>query len=93
MAPSNFGWEYPPGVSGNEYEIAGPSWSGEIERTCGASNVTITVKRVDDDALVPLDMDECPWIDGEVYAETFQGVMSWTCPLCGKLHEETRDDD
>jgi hypothetical protein len=89
---TDFGWSYPPGVSGREYEIAGPDWAGEVHRTCGASVVTIKVKRFDDDETMDLDMDECPWIDGEVYAETFQGVMSWTCPLCGRLHEETRDD-
>lgn len=25
---------YPPGVSGNEYEIAGPSWTGTVEAEC-----------------------------------------------------------
>jgi len=31
---SAFGWSYPPGVTGNEYEIAGPDWEGTLEVTC-----------------------------------------------------------
>jgi hypothetical protein len=30
---SNFGWDYPPGVSGNEYEIAGPDKEWEANQT------------------------------------------------------------
>ena len=29
-----FGWDYPPGVTGNEYEISGEDYSKEIEGTC-----------------------------------------------------------
>ena len=30
-----FGWSYPPGVSGNEYAIAGPDYEQEFEeRSC-----------------------------------------------------------
>ena len=25
---------YPPGVTGNEFEIAGPDWEGPIDRDC-----------------------------------------------------------
>ncbi|KKK89081.1 hypothetical protein LCGC14_2736690 [marine sediment metagenome] len=31
---SLFGWDYPPGVTGNEYEIAGPDHEEESEEPC-----------------------------------------------------------
>ena len=31
---SIFGWDYPPGVTGNEFEIAGPSYEKESEKLC-----------------------------------------------------------
>lgn len=34
---------YPPGVTGNEYEIAGPDWEGEVEVSCDAQNVQLYV--------------------------------------------------
>ena len=30
----DFGWNYPPGVTGNEYEIAGPDSEWEAEHYC-----------------------------------------------------------
>lgn len=30
----NFGWSYPPGVTGREFAIAGPDFEGEVERYC-----------------------------------------------------------
>lgn len=83
------GWNLPPGVTGREYEIAGPDWDGDIERTCGAVNVTITlVDKVDDGNTFTIEMDECPLIDHVVYAERYMGVTSWLCPACGTAHEE-----
>ena len=32
--PTNFGWSYPPGVSGNEYEISGADYEKELDITC-----------------------------------------------------------
>ena len=29
-----FGWSYPPGVTGNEYEIAGPDYEKELDKPC-----------------------------------------------------------
>jgi transcription elongation factor Elf1 len=29
-----FGWDYPPGVTGNELEIAGPDWEGIEDWSC-----------------------------------------------------------
>lgn len=31
---------YPPGVTGNEPQIAGPSYEEEVERTCGSCGTT-----------------------------------------------------
>ena len=31
---ANFGWDYPPGVTGNEYAIAGPDYDQEKEGVC-----------------------------------------------------------
>ena len=31
---SNFGWNYPPGVTGNEYQIAGPDYEEEVDGEC-----------------------------------------------------------
>lgn len=87
---------YPDNVTGREYEIAGPDWDGDIERTCATKNVTITiVDREDDGNTFVLEVDECPLIDREVYAQRYNGVLSWTCPACGTEHiedEEGPDD-
>ena len=34
MSRNIFGWSYPPGVTGNEYAIAGPDYEREIDRPC-----------------------------------------------------------
>lgn len=31
---ANFGWNYPPGVTGSEYEIAGPDYEKELDDLC-----------------------------------------------------------
>ena len=31
---TGFGWDYPPGVSGNEFEIAGPDYEAVELRAC-----------------------------------------------------------
>ncbi|KKL26928.1 hypothetical protein LCGC14_2390380 [marine sediment metagenome] len=33
---SGFGWDYPPGVTGNEIEIAGPDYEKESDELCPA---------------------------------------------------------
>jgi len=87
-----FGWSYPPGVSGREVEIAGVDWDGDIERTCAAKNVTITlVDQETEGNTFTVEVDECPLIDREVYAERYMGVLSWTCPACRTQH--TEDDE
>lgn len=42
-----FGWSYPPGVTGNELEIAGPSWEGTVERECEQQNVSMMAAPTD----------------------------------------------
>jgi len=90
------GWNLPPGVTGREYAISGPDWDGDIERTCATKNVTITiVDREDDGNTFTLEVDECPLIDREVYAQRINGGLYWTCPACGTEHiedEEGPDD-
>lgn len=123
---------YPPGVTGREYAIAGPDWEGTIEKECQADGTSFLVlgkveaddfERIavqldmlhrrlycepgDHVALEELEMlrryvqnvkrgiyeaqDEvCPFA-GEVDAETYQGALSWTCPLCGTEHTEDLD--
>lgn len=105
---------YPPGVTGNEIQIAGPSWEGEITRTCTAEDVEVEILGTDALALLAENragrtttmvvdfvrsaysayLPECPFIDGEVYAWAYDGVLSWTCPVCGGEYEEEggRDD-
>jgi hypothetical protein len=42
-----FGWDYPPGVTGNEYEIAGPDSEKESDETCsqcGAPTMEMSYK-------------------------------------------------
>lgn len=36
---------YPPGVTGNEPEIAGPSWEGQVERDCPDGGEVYVVSR------------------------------------------------
>lgn len=104
---------YPPGVTGNELEIAGPSWEGEITRTCMQTDVElevlgsesrdllsanltgITTTMVVDfvKSAVTITVPECPFIDGEAYAWVYNGVLVWTCPVCGHEYTEDRRDD
>ena len=35
MTRNIFGWSYPPGVTGNEYAIAGPDYEEESDVLCG----------------------------------------------------------
>lgn len=109
MMAANFGWNFPPGVSGNEIEIAGADWEGEIERSCDQTDVEIAVLGPESrdllaanrtgitttmlvdfvKSMVTVTVPECPFIDGEVYAWSYNGVLTWTCPVCG--HEYTED--
>jgi hypothetical protein len=115
------GWNYPPGVTGREYEIAGPDWERDLHRACGAKNVTVNVVQGDPvqaaldalnsigpdvpwedgvkrarlaligDPVTDVDFDVCPF-DAETLVEGFNGMESWTCPLCGTEHNDEPDD-
>lgn len=56
---------YPPGVTGNEYEIAGPDWESEVEvicSVCGAVTPAYAVGYMGD---AWLDGD-CLWCEAEI---------------------------
>ena len=82
---------YPPGVSGNELELAGPSWEGMVERTCTAQNVQLKVVGAEPGTLIDVELDSCPWVDGEVEAWEYGGTLAWTCPVCGREYTEDWD--
>lgn len=82
---------YPPGVTGNEFEIAGPDYEQEEERTCDSNDVTIKVWRRDSEELMEVEVIHCPFTDGEVTIFGYQSERWWKCPFCGIEHFE--DDD
>ena len=81
---------YPPGVTGREFAIAGPDWEGEEQRTCENTDVEVVIQGVD--GPVAITLPECPVIDFEVGAWAFGGVLHWTCPVCGREYEEDGRD-
>lgn len=105
---------YPPGVTGNELEIAGPSWEGEVVRSCKEHDVevqilgdevhkilaarkvstaygAVTAEDIASHAVVVV-LPECPFIDMEVDAWAYGGVLHWTCPVCGAEYDEDGED-
>lgn len=66
---------YPPGVTGTEYAIAGPEreWSDTRELSCGNDECPASELRV----VVVLDL-EC--YDGQEWG-------TWWCPICGVEQE------
>ncbi len=44
---TTFGWNYPPGVTGREYAIAGPDYEQEEHRECGAEGVDVRILDTD----------------------------------------------
>ena len=64
---SVFGWDYPAGVTGNEYEIAGPD-----------DEKTITVDVRCEECVTDLDGIE---IEAQFYRGSVWG--DWVCPECG----------
>lgn len=133
---------YPPGVSGNEWAIAGPSYERDEARTCGQEDVTLRTlsalgKRKIEESIEALatcpecrvmkyahkmdcsqrggpttapaairaflttalsEVEEtvvptCPLVDEEVTVwGGDDGLLHWTCPVCGHEHEEEPDD-
>jgi hypothetical protein len=117
---------YPPGVTGNEFQIAGPDKESDEVRTCGKEGVTvltvsdldvlylersIEMLRADNAAKHPnavtlalqrlhqikssiedVEVVKCPF-EGLVTVIGYQGVASWTCPLCREEHDEEYGDE
>lgn len=73
-------WNYPPGVTGNEYEIAGPDreWSDEREVYCKNEECSEYEKEREEE------------VDIQSYRHT--SWWSWTCPTCNQEAEFERDD-
>jgi hypothetical protein len=71
---------YPPGVSGNEPQIAGPDWEEKREVEC--------------DQVIDGDIN-CEWA-GTVDAYGWKDCWYWVCPRCSRenevLTEESRND-
>lgn len=72
---------YPEGVTGNEYDIAGPSadFSETREVQCGRDECDAF------ETLVEVEGDT------RVYGDTF--YFSWTCPTCSTPGEDEYDAD
>ena len=48
----NFGWSYPPGVTGREYAIAGPDWEEELGACPACGEYALFAQGFRDDVLV-----------------------------------------
>lgn len=77
---------YPPGVTGAEFEIAGPDWEREENKSCGAEDVSINAVTIDNETISVV-VSECPW-DGDVLVQGYRHSQWWTCPLCSTQHDE-----
>jgi hypothetical protein len=71
---------YPPGVTGNEYEIAG-GVETELTITASCENTECAEYGADVD-------------DQEVLAEAYGGTVTydWDCPVCGTTSSYERDE-
>ena len=56
---SGFGWNYPPGVTGNEYAITGPDYEREVDGKCGNGHKAIVELAHGGHSW--LACDECNW--------------------------------
>ena len=68
---------YPPGVSGNEYEIAGPDAEYTAERTVQCWNDECSLFELDQDVSIDLSAYR-----GEEWGD-------WVCATCGKTRDYT----
>lgn len=73
---------YPCGVTGNEYEIAGGE-AQTVNRECKGTGYVVDF---DDPDLVT--ESDCPF-SGEVDAEAYNYELFWTCPTCGYENVES----
>jgi len=81
---SALGWDYPPGVTGNEREIAGNDSEFEAERECTSYAVYTALGK--DGQRIEVEAD-CPFV-GEVTVAAHRAQEFWVCPLCGAEHNE-----
>lgn len=68
---ANFGWDYPPGVTGNEYEIAGPDYEKETDELCP--------RRMDADSINLLSESNC---EGFLIEQGYRGQRWVVCSKC-----------
>ena len=75
------GWNLPPGVTGNEYEIPWPDseWSETREVSCTNDECTAHEKEVE--------------VEVDIQSYRGEAWFSWTCTACGDEHEVTYDLD
>ena len=87
----SYGSNYPPGVTGSEYEIAGPSWEGEVNRECGRqadlSPVTTTLR----DAIIDVVREKVPIEKGRrALQSALDEAMDYSdqreCPFDGEVY-------
>lgn len=98
---------YPPGVTGNEYQIAGPDSEGDCQRDCrrcafiaaenGWFDNTSMEWFVRDEDGEPVNADECDWSEAPVRLtlhdySTYQGYWNATCGVCGLESEGDQDE-
>jgi hypothetical protein len=68
---------YPPGVSGNEYEISGPDAEYTADRTVQCWNEACAVFETDQEVSIDLQAYR-----GEEWGD-------WNCPTCGESRDYT----
>jgi hypothetical protein len=72
---------YPPGVTGNEYQIAGPSREWEVKMDVECLN----------DECEKFDVLQEVDVEGEHYGGT--DYFRWSCPVCAHEHEFEREPE
>lgn len=77
---------YPPGVTGNEFEIAGPDKEWEIERECPVCAETGTGG--DPSGATGEEPQEIHPIEAWSYGNN----LHWVCPDCGSEFDEELDN-
>lgn len=82
---------YPPGVTGNEPQIAGALAERGEDKECGQE---ATLPFTDENGKVWHITVDCPF-EGKVDVSYWDryGSYTWTCPLCQHEHEGERDDE
>ena len=58
---AGFGWNYPPGVTGNEFEIAGPDYEQEVDGECGNGHTELVELAYGGRAWLSCQVKGCYW--------------------------------